>query len=444
MSSHVRAATATRVRRKRGKRPFFNTLLIFAAPRRKRNPSEPSVGACRTVAPHLKGGPGEANREGAAAAFLNSRGVETASGPQCLLGSSLRAQGHMEAQTVMNIELLKALTEATGVPGREERVRALVLSELKPLCDELRVDRLGNVIAHKKGRGPKLMIAAHMDEIGFLVKYIDEEGFLRIDPVGGFDPKVLVAQRVTVHTDSGDLPGIIGSKPVHILTEEDRKKLPILEDLFVDLGSPAQTVKERAKLGDFVTLEQDFRMVGDLACCKAMDDRVGVYAMIEALRKLQSHEVDIYAVATVQEEVGLRGARVSAFDVNPDIGVALDVTVASDVPGAKKQEYVTKLGAGVAITIKDAAHIANPKMVKALCKLAEEKGIPYQLEILARGGTDAGPLQLEHGGAAVGTLSIPTRYLHSVVEAAHVKDIDACVDLLAAFLAMAHEVDYSL
>ncbi len=345
------------------------------------------------------------------------------------------------------MELLKKLCEAHGVPGREEAVRELVMSELRGVCDEIRTDALGNVIALKRGsgRGPKVMLAAHMDEIGFLVSHIDEKsGFLRIDPVGGFDPRVLMAQRVIVHTESGDLIGIIGSKPPHILTEEERKKPLELKDLFIDLGLPADEVKKRVSIGDFVTLQQDFTEVGNLVSCKALDDRVGVYVMIEAVRKTKKHVCDIYAVATTQEEVGVRGARVSSFNVAPDIGVALDVTVASDVPGVGEHEHVTKLGAGVAIKIKDSLSISNPKLVRTMRQIAEQKKIKYQLEILPRGGTDAGAIQMTREGVAAITLSIPTRYLHSVVEAAHKDDIHAAIDLLAAFLEVAHEGDYTL
>jgi putative aminopeptidase FrvX len=345
------------------------------------------------------------------------------------------------------MELLKKLCEAHGVPGREEAVRELVISELRGICDEIRTDALGNVIALKKGsgRGPKVMLAAHMDEIGFLVSHIDEKsGFLRIDPVGGFDPRVLMAQRVIVHTEKGDLIGIIGSKPPHILTEEERKKPLELKDLFIDLGLPADEVKKRVSIGDFITLQQDFADVGNLVSCKALDDRVGVYVMIEAVKKAKKHVCDIYAVATTQEEVGVRGARVSSFNVAPDIGVALDVTVASDVPGVGEHEHVSKLGAGVAIKIKDSLSISNPKLVRTMRQIAEQKKIKYQLEILPRGGTDAGAIQMTREGVAAITLSIPTRYLHSVVEAAHKDDIQAAIDLLATFLEVAHESDYSL
>jgi putative aminopeptidase FrvX len=345
------------------------------------------------------------------------------------------------------MELLKKLCEAHGVPGREEAVRELVISELRGICDEIRTDALGNVIALKKGsgRGPKVMLAAHMDEIGFLVSHIDEKsGFLRIDPVGGFDPRVLMAQRVIVHTEKGDLIGIIGSKPPHILTEEERKKPLELKDLFIDLGLPADEVKKRVSIGDFVTLQQDFAEVGNLVSCKALDDRVGVYVMIEAVRRTKKHVCDIYAVATTQEEVGVRGARVSSFNVAPDIGVALDVTVASDVPGVGEHEQVTKLGAGVAIKIKDSLSISNPKLVRTMRQIAEQKKIKYQLEILPRGGTDAGAIQMTREGVAAITLSIPTRYCIRSSRLPIKDDIQAAIDLLAAFLEVAHERDYSL
>jgi endoglucanase len=345
------------------------------------------------------------------------------------------------------MELLKKLCEAHGVPGREEAVRGLVVRELEKVTDEIRTDALGNVIALKKGsgRGPKVMIAAHMDEIGFLVSHIDEKiGFLRIDPVGGFDPRVLMAQRVLVHADDGDVLGIIGSKPPHILSEEERKKPLELKDLFIDLGRPAEEVRKLVRIGDFVTLQQDFTEVGNLVSCKALDDRVGVYVMIEAIKKAKKLVCDMYAVATTQEEVGVRGARVSSFNVAPDIGIALDVTVASDVPGAGEHEHVTKLGAGTAIKIKDSLSISNPKLVRTLRETAEKKKIKYQMEILPRGGTDAGAIQMAREGVAAVTISIPTRYLHSVVEAAHRDDIQASIDLLAAFLEVAHEGDYRL
>ena len=343
------------------------------------------------------------------------------------------------------MELLKRLCEASGVPGREEGIRALIREALQGQVDELWVDRLGNLIARKKGEGPKVVVAAHMDEIGFLVSHVDEKtGYLRIEPVGGFDPRTLIAKRVVVHTASGPLVGLIGIKPIHILTEEEKKKEVKISDLFVDLGLPGDQVKDQVRVGDPVTLRQDFLEVGELVSGKALDDRVGVYVGIEALRRLQDHRADVYFVGTVQEEVGLRGARTSAFSIAPEIGVALDVTLACDMPGVQEHQQITKLGQGVAIKVKDSASISHPGLVRFLVKLAEEGDIPYQLEILPRGGTDAGGLQLAREGAAVVTLSIPTRYVHSVVEAAHKNDIQAAVDLLAAFLERCQEVDLRL
>ncbi len=343
------------------------------------------------------------------------------------------------------MELLKRLSEASGVPGREEGIRALIREALEGQVDELRVDRLGNLIARKKGEGPVVVVAAHMDEIGFLVSHMDEKtGYLRIEPLGGFDPRTLIAKRVVVHTASGPLVGLIGTKPVHILTEEEKKKELKVSDLFVDLGLPGERVKDRVRIGDPVTLRQDFLEVGELVSGKALDDRVGVYVGIEALRRLQDHRADVYFVGTVQEEVGLRGARTSAFAIAPEIGVALDVTLACDMPGVQEHQRITQLGKGVAIKVKDSASISHPGLVRFLMKLAEERDIPYQMEILPRGGTDAGGLQLAREGAAVVTLSIPTRYVHSVVEAAHKRDIEAAIELLAAFLARCHEADLKL
>ncbi len=206
------------------------------------------------------------------------------------------------------MDLLKRLSEAPGVPGREEAIRSIVREALQGYVDEIEVDLLGNIIAHKRGVGPKVVVAAHMDEIGFLLSHVDEEtGYLRIEPVGGFDARTLIASRVVVHSERGPLLGLIGTKPVHILTEEERKKEIRIQDLFVDVGLPGKEVKERVQVGDPVTLYQRFEEVGELVSGKALDDRVGVYVGVEALRRLGSHRADIYFVGTVQEEVGLRG-----------------------------------------------------------------------------------------------------------------------------------------
>ncbi len=343
------------------------------------------------------------------------------------------------------MELLRRLSNAPGIPGFEHEVRAICLDAVKEHADDVAVDRLGNVIAHRKGRGPKVAVAGHMDEIGFMVSHVDaEKGFVRIEPLGGFDPRTLLASRVTVHTRGGSLPGLIGSKPIHILKDEEKKQPLQIPELFVDLGLPGKEAAERVRVGDPITLRQDFIEVGKLVSGKALDDRAGVYVGLEAFRRLEQHEADIYFVGTVQEEVGLRGARTSAFSIAPDIAVALDVTVACDVPGAQPHEEVTSLGKGVAIKLKDSSSISHPGLVRFLVDLAEARDIPHQMEILPRGGTDAGAMQMTREGVAVVTLSIPTRYIHSVVEAAHTDDIEAAITLLTAFLESCHEVDLQL
>ena len=350
------------------------------------------------------------------------------------------------------MELLKQLAETPGVPGHEDAIRALTRSELSKLCDSVKTDALGNVIGFRNGKVPrgkkasgrKVMVVAHMDEIGFMVSYVEEKtGFLRIHPIGGFDPKTLIAQRVMVHGKK-KLCGVIGSKPIHIMTPEDREKLPKLEDLHVDLGLPAKTVTGNVSIGDMVSLEQSFLDLGECVTAKALDDRVGVYVMLEALRKLRSHQVEVFAVGSVQEEVGLRGATASAFGVAPDIVIALDVTIACDVPGVSDDKKISTLGGGVAIKIMDSSFIASPKLVRKFQQIAKKKRIKHQMEILPRGGTDAGGVQRAGGAVAAITLSIPTRYVHSVVEMAHKKDIRAAIALLAAFLEVAHEGSYEL
>ena len=336
----------------------------------------------------------------------------------------------------VNVELLKQICETPGIAGREDRVRAVVVDALRPLVDDLRVDVLGSVVGTKRGDGPRVMIAAHMDEIGFFVSHIDDNGFLRLQPVGGFDARTLVAQRVLVHGFAGSiLRGALqpGTKPIHLLDRDEVKPVK-MEELFVDVGLPAEQVRAQIEVGDIVTLDRELEVAGDCVMSKALDDRVGVFVMIEALRAMGQSTAEVVAVATTQEEVGLRGAQTSAFEVQPDIAVALDTTLALDIPGMPAELAITHLGRGVAIKVMDSSHIANPALLRHLRDLAETNGIPYQLEILPRGGTDAGSMQRARGGAAAVTLSIPSRYVHTVNEMASREDIAAAITLLARFL----------
>jgi endoglucanase len=238
-----------------------------------------------------------------------------------------------------------------------------------------------------------------------------------------------------------DLPGVIGTKPVHIMTDEEKKKLPQLEELFVDVGLTAEEARRRIQIGNPATLTQELTQVGDYWSGKSLDNRVSIYTLVEALRRAKKPKVEIYAVATCQEEVGLRGAGTAAHRIRPDIGVAIDVTLACDVPGTKPEQHVTRLRHGVGIKILDSSFIAAPKLVEHCRLLAESHGIPHQMEILPRGGTDAGAIQRAAEAVPSITFSVPTRYLHSTVETIYGPDLEATVDLLARFLETAHEVD---
>ena len=337
----------------------------------------------------------------------------------------------------INTGLLRALTQTPGIASHEDAVRALVRTELQSLVDDITVDVMGNLLGTRRGTGgPRVAIAAHMDEIGFVVRHIDDAGFLRLQRVGGFDPRVLVAQRVAVSTRTGAaLSGVLqlASKPIHLQQPGDTKETR-LEDLFVDLGLPVEAVNRQVEIGDMVTLDRDLAELGETIVSKALDDRLGVFVMIEALRKARGSAATVVAVASTQEEVGLRGAMTAAHQVDADVAIALDVTIAGDIPGSPPSDVVTRLGGGTAIKLMDSSHIPHPGLVDHLRDIAERNQIPFQLEILPAGGTDAASFQKSQGGAVAGTISIPTRYVHTVNEMAHLTDIQASIDLLAAFL----------
>jgi endoglucanase len=336
------------------------------------------------------------------------------------------------------MELLKELCLASGVSGREDRLRKIVRRELEPIADEIKTDALGNVICIKKNSGAKkLMLAAHMDEIGFIVSHIDEKkGFLRLVGLGGHDPRNMVAQHVTVCGEKGDLTGLLypGIKPVHLQGPGDKDSSPGVSDFIVDLGMPAEEVKENVVIGTPVTLQQNFIELGNCVSCKSLDNRLSLYVMIRAMQAVTSFGFEVYAVATVQEEIGLRGATTSAFGLEPDLGMALDITIAADIPGVPEHLQVTAINEGTAIKIQDGSAISHPAIVKKLKELANTEDIKYQMEILPRGGTDAGGIQKMGSGVPVGTISTPTRYVHSSIEMAGKADIQGSVDLMKAFI----------
>jgi endoglucanase len=338
----------------------------------------------------------------------------------------------------INIAQLGIICETPGAPGHESRIREKITGMISDSVDEYKVDNLGNLITLKKGtrnyKGYKVLVAAHMDEIGFVINHIDEEGFLRFLPLGGFDPKTLTAQRVVVHGKK-DLIGVMGTKPIHLMKAEERKKAPEIADFYIDMGMNKEEVTKWISVGDPVTRERELIEMGDCVNCKSIDNRISVYILIETLKRLKEIPYDVYGVFTVQEELGMRGANVTAHQINPDFVIALDTTIAFDVPGAQAHEKVTVLGKGAAIKIMDSSVVCDPRMVQYLKTTAEENGIRWQPEILPSGGTDTAMLQrMGKSGAIAGAISIPTRHIHQVIEMAHKDDIVNTINLLGIAL----------
>lgn len=347
----------------------------------------------------------------------------------------------MTLDTTLNTtELLKQLTEIPGVSGYERAIRERVIEAMDPLVDEVYTDALGNVLARKQGSGTnapgRIMLAAHMDEIGLMVTKLDQ-GFLRFSAVGGIDPSVLPSQEVVVH-GRRDLPGLIASRPPHVLPAAERKKPIPMDQLFIDVGLTAEELAEQVQVGDLVSIHQETVTLNDkYATGKALDNRASVATVIQTLRRLQSvqHTWDVYAVATVQEEVGLRGAVTSTYGVNPTLGIALDVTFAPQ-PGASEEETV-QWDKGPAIALGPNIH---PKLHERLLETAKAHEIPYSVEVLpGRTGTDAWAMQVTRAGIPTALLSIPIRNMHTPAETILLKDIERTARLLAAFIAALDE-----
>ena len=347
---------------------------------------------------------------------------------------------------MINKKLLSDICRVPGAPGYEQRIRQFIINEVTPLVDEVRVDAMGSIHAIKKGKeNKKVMVAAHMDEISFIVTHIDDDGFIRFHPLGGFDPKTLTAQRVIVHGKE-DVIGVMGCKPIHIMKAEERKKMPEVTDYFIDTGYTHDEVVAMIPIGSTITRERELIDLGHCVNAKSLDNRVSVFILIEAFRELKDTELpyDVYGVFTVQEEVGLRGAIASASGIDPDFGIVLDVTLACDVPGILPHEKITSLGKGTAIKVLDGSTICDYRMVQYMKNLAVKANIKYQMEILPAGGTDAAGIQrFAKGGSITGGISIPTRYLHQVIETAHNEDIRATIDLLKASLLGLADYDWS-
>lgn len=336
-------------------------------------------------------------------------------------------------------QLLKQLTEAHGVPGYEAPVRAVVRQYMEPL-GELSQDKIGSVICRKSGSAetPLVMLAGHMDEIGFMVKFISEEGFLRFLPLGGWFDQVLLGQRVIIKGQKGDVVGVIGAKPPHLLPAEDRTKVVQKKDMYIDVGATSRAEVEAAGIrpGDPVIPRADFvPLLNEKAyLSKAFDNRVGVALVISALQVLQdrSHPNTVFGVATVQEEVGVRGATTSVRAVNPDVAIVLEADIAGDVPGIKVEESAVKLGKGPTVLLYDARMIPNLKLRDLVVATAAETGVPLQTSYVEGGATDGGAIHLHDVGVPTVVLSVPARHIHSHSAIIHHDDYDQAAKLLVA------------
>jgi endoglucanase len=349
----------------------------------------------------------------------------------------------------MNLDLLKRLCETPGVPGHEQRVRALIEAEVKGLFDEVRTDPMGSLLCRrdagkakgKKGAEPlRIMLLCHMDEIGFLVSHVTEKGWIHVQPVGGFDPRNLFSRRVLVCCEEGDLKGVMnpGGPPVHISSPEERKKIPEPHEFVVDIGM-GEKARDHVRVGDMVVMDEPFIEIGDKIVSKALDNRIACWLGIEAIRGLGKKKTaaELHVVFTAQEEVGLRGARTAAHAVLPDIGIGIDTTLACDTPGVPEQDRTTEQGKGFGLHVRDGSFIADRGLVAEFESLAKKRKIPFQRTMLRAGGQDGAAAQQAASGARAIGIVVGTRYIHTVTEMIHRSDLEAARDMLVAYLEQA-------
>lgn len=336
------------------------------------------------------------------------------------------------------LTMLKELTDAKGIPGNEREVREVMKKYIEPFADELTTDGLGSLIAKKVGKegGPKIMVAGHLDEVGFMITQIDDKGFLRFQPVGGWWGQVMLAQRVTIVTKKGDVTGIIGSKPPHILSPEARKKPVEIKDMFIDIGASSreEATEWGIRPGDMVVPYFEFTVMNNdkMLLAKAWDNRIGCAIAIDVLKQLKGvdHPNVVYGVGNVQEEVGLRGAKTATYKIQPDIGFAVDVGIAGDTPGISEREAMSKMGKGPQVVVYDASLVAHKGLRDFVTDTADELNIPYQFESIPGGGTDAGSIHLTHNGVPAMAITIATRYIHSHAAMLHRDDYENAVKLI--------------
>lgn len=316
-------------------------------------------------------------------------------------------------------EILKKATQIYSPSGNESKIRNFIKSEIEPYCDEINTDSIGNLIAHKRGGGKKIMLAAHCDEIGIVVNSIDEKGFIRFSSVGGLNVDELVNLRVRF---CDDLEGVIGC-------EDGFRDKPKIDKLYIDIGTNNKKESEQlVSIGDMAVFVGDFVSRDDIAISKALDNRVGCAILMKLISEIENSNYDLYFVFTTQEEVGLRGARTVAYEIDPDMAIAIDVTDTGDFPSAPTMSV--ELGKGAAVKVMDRSVICDSDVRTMLIETAKNNNIPYQLEIMTDGGTDAGAIHLTRSGIKTGGVSVPTRYIHSPSEMINKKDVDACIKLL--------------
>lgn len=326
---------------------------------------------------------------------------------------------------MFNSDLMKKLSNCFGPSGREKMIREMIMDEIKDYADEITIDPLGNLIARKKGNGRKILFSAHMDQIGLIITHVDEKGFLRFANVGGLNAKELLGLRMVF--DNG-LEGIICQEEL-----KDKEKVT-MGKLFLDVASTdKEFVAKNFRVGDMCVFKTEYYETRDSVICKAADDRIGCYILIEAIKNHPETDNDVYYVFSVQEEVGCRGAKTAGYTIAPDLAIALDVTATGDTPDGIKMDV--KLGGGAAIKLKDASIIAHPDVKDLLTNLAEQNNIKYQYEILEFGGTDAGPIHTSREGVPSGVISIPTRNLHTSGEIFNKSDVEECIKLVLAVVA---------
>jgi len=329
----------------------------------------------------------------------------------------------------MNIKLLKQLCETPGLPGAEEPVKKIIKKEFEKLTKEVSEDALGNIIAHIPGKGPKLVLDAHTDEVGFMVNHIDKRGFVRVTSLGGMDPRVFYGQRLIIYGKK-PLVGMVGAVPPHISKSGNNKEVPEIEDCVVDLGLRADKVHKLVSIGDVVSFYPPFEETEDAIISKAIDDRVGLFVMLEALRKKPKLGCDLYLTATVQEEAGLRGARVIVPVIEPDFVIALEGTVAMDLPGIAENKTLANVEKGPEIRLLDRFLVAHRPFSYFIMDIAKKKKIPYQVTVKNAGSTNATAMQVTGKGSRAAVVSVPTRYLHSPSSLAYKSDIEDTIKLI--------------